>query len=559
MLSRSLLTLTPLLFLSALPASSRHLPLPPQPMAAATTQDVQQNLADIVPADAFLAVHWNDPAGMIAEGKDSSFVQMLMDPRWVHAFDLGGEEAQDAEADLATLHAALSGVSDIVVWLDFSDYEWMDGAVVFGMVHGTEESLDSLLGLLPERQEVESWNGMTLSRAQDAMILRDRQWCGFMSSEDPESARETLEGLRDLAHQDEVEPGFFQQAGMAAERSGAPFEFGMQLAPLWDELIAEEGEDMPEPMRRELQAMPWLYASAHFGTGHNSDWDLVVPLAEDGYISSLLDLVGAPTREDLARIPKAATNLSAGTFDLQGFTDLIIEIMGEFTPDAEAEWEAMLAQGSQMLGVDLQADFLDQMEGTMIAFGLEDPSIEIEGLVAYGMTYIFDVHDSDPIIDTIEGVLGFLSMMGMGDDMVSEEETSWGDQWVIHVEDLMEFVLGCDSSSMIFSMDAAGVDAYQALKSEPNPEESVLAKEGFQRVLEAFDELPMSAADTDWSLRAASESILGVAEMEEDPDMVEFAEFMEYALDIATDHLGGWSGYTMETSGQRVRLLFKTR
>lgn len=556
MWTHTLLGLAPLFLLSA---SSQIAPQPPAAGSPSHQQERQQRLVDLVPAEAFMAFHWNDPAEMIAEGKDSAFVKILVDPRWVDALGFAAEEQETAEEDLESLHAALAGISEIVIWLNVQDWESVGDPVFFGMMAGEPSALDALQGLYLELEEVESWDGMTLYRYEEGMLLRDGSWIGILASTEVEDARATLEALRDLAHQEEVPAGFFQQAGLKSERSDAHFELGIHLKPLWDEVIAESGGEMPQFLQRDLQAMSWMYGSANFGSGNQSDWELIIPLAKDGFFSSLLATVDGPTREDLARIPKAAMTYSAGSFDLQGAIDVIIEAFSEIVPDPESEWEAVLEQGSQMLGVDLQGDFIDQIDGTMIAFGLEDPSIEFEGLVAYGMTYILDVHDAAAVGKTLDGVFGFLGMMGLGEDVVEEEEAAWGRSWLVNIEDVMEIVVGCDSSAMIFSMDAAGVDAYQALKKEPNPEHSILAHESLQSILNAFDELPMSVGNTDWTLRAALDSIESTAELEEDPDFEEIAEFMTIGFDIATDHLSGWTGYTMETSSERLRILLKTR
>ncbi len=556
MWTHTLLGLAPLALLSA---SSQIAPQPPAAASTSLQQERQQRLVDLVPAEAFMAFHWNDPAAMISEGEDSAFVKILVDPRWADAFGFATDEQETAEEDLESLHTALSGISEVVVWLNVQDWESVEDPVFFGMMVGEPSALDALQGLHLGLEEVESWDGMTLYRYEEGMLLREGSWIGILSSTEAEGARATLEALRDLAYQDEVPAGFFQQPGLSSERSGAHFELGIHLEPLWDELMAESGGEMPQFLQHDLQAMSWMYGSANFGSGNQSDWELIFPLAKDGFFSSLLATVDAPTREDLARIPKAAMTYSAGSLDLQGAIDVIIEAISEIVPDPESEWEAVLEQGSQMLGVDLQGDFIDQIEGTMIAFGLEDPSIEFDGLVAYGMTYVLDVHDATAVGKTLDGVFGFLGMMGLGEDVVEEEEAAWGRSWLVNIEDMMEIVVGCDSSAMIFSMDAAGVDAYQALKKEPNPEHSILAHEGLQSILNAFDELPMSVGNTDWTLRAGLESIESAAELEEDPDFEEIAEFMTIGFDIATDHLSGWTGYTMETSSDRLRILLKTR
>lgn len=554
MWTHTLLGLSPLFLL---PAASHIAPQPPSNSSPSPQQEQQHRLVDLVPADAFLAFHWNDPAALIARAEESAYVKMLTDPRWAEVF--GMQDDEDGEADFEAFRTALAGMQEWVFWVDTSDFEEFDDAVSFGMFHGSEAALDALQSLFQDIREVETWDGMTLYAAEEAMLLREGSWCGFLSSTNEEDGRSQLVAMRDLVHQEEVPAGFFQQDGLADERSGADFEFALRLDFFWEEVSLEAGDEMPEFLLSELEAIAWIYAGGTIGSGDHSDWEIVMPCAPDGLVASLLESLEGPTREDLARIPIDAMTFSGGSFDLQGMIDVMIGAFAEIVPDPESEWENALEQGSQMLGVDLQGDLLDQIEGTSLSFGLEDPSIEIEDLTAYGMTYVFDVYDPAAVTKVIEGVLGFAAMAGLGEDMLDQEDTEWGKTWLINIEDMMEIVLGCDDSSLIFSMDPAGVDAYQALKKNPNPEQSVLANEELQPILAAFDELPMFAAQIPWTIASSMETLVGSFAMEDDPDLDEITQFAEVVSEIALDHLDGWVGYTFETSSNRMRLLVKSR
>ena len=570
---RTLLAVSSVLLLSAVPArEAQHAPLlheglyaqslvePGNRLANVHAPAVKHELGDLIPADAFMAFRWDDPAGMIANGGDSGFVKFFTDPRWADAFDLDSEEGP-TEEEWNTIKQSLAGISEIVVWAEAGSFmEAFDDAMTMGaMMRGEAEALDALVHLLPELQEVSTQDGATLYTAEDTTILRAGNWCGMTSVEDEESAPAMLKEWHSQLTAEELPKGFFEAAGMQADRATADFEMAMNLSFLWEELAEEAGDEMPPSLQAEFESIAWVYASITLGEGNQSEWSMVMPFYEDGLMAGIMGAMTAPKKSDYGRIPKDAISASAINLDLQAMIDVVIDVVSEFVPDVEDQYDMALAQGSEAIGADIQEDLLDQIEGTFITFTMGEASMDIAGIPGYGSTFLMDVHDKDRVLDVIDGVFNLLSMMGMGDEMFEQQETETATSWLINVEDMMELVLGCDASSMFFSMDTAGLDAYHALKSEPSEEQSLLAHGEVLAILEAFDEVPMSIMQINGTFRMFGETMEAAFEIDNDPDVEEIANFFGTLTEIADEHLTGWLGYTMEISSNRARIVAKTR
>ena len=128
------------------------------------------------------------------------------------------------------------------------------------------------------------------------------------------------------------------------------------------------------PKIRDGLGLAGLKRIVYAGGFDGKDWMEGAFVAAPSPRTGLLKLVdGGPLSADLLKVvPKTATQVGAGRFNLAGLIGQIRDGVTQFDPNAGAQVDAALAQASQMLGMDIQKDLFGALGDEWV--GYADPN-----------------------------------------------------------------------------------------------------------------------------------------------------------------------------------------
>lgn len=394
-----------MLFLAIL--SSVVLPLAAQP------------LAEHVPGDAIAYVGWrgaDDPGA----GYDGSNLQALCDASdlpgaitqtlgLIEALNPGDEQAARALHLIRTIGTA-SWQRPTAAYVQPVDDAEMPVRLVF-LWQAEGGQADALTATLADVAEQDRSGGITHGRG-DGLVWLTLAAMG--------------QGLEEIA----VEPADslarapkFKEVLTQADPGGmlVVYADGKGLLSLIDGTVEQEANprEAEQWMKvRSALGLEGLNALVWTGGFDGKDWrtDLFIdaPAPRTGVLT-LLDAEPI-TDAELVNVPAEATWLCALRFDLGALLDNVRKVIVEIDPEAAQQFEEALARGSQMTGIDLEADLIRSLGSAWLAY--TDPGATGSGMLGVCLV--------NPLKDAEKAELALTGLQALANAMMSQAGASGG-------------------------------------------------------------------------------------------------------------------------------------
>ncbi len=437
-------------FLALLPALLSPLPL-------LATQE-EESCLDLAPSDAVFAVHLDSVSELRTQLVRNNYYQFLTSPegvlgvfgdevpvelRTILALDPTEEQLaaldEESRAILGLLHAvsgsatlyvthANPGEEPVVgVVLEPGDRMPQFAELVTELAQKSGEI--SILERGPLRVGVPT-RSLTGQGDFHAGMIFSADRFGFTAGEDDEAVRAEFERLVDRMSGAEgssllANERFVEARG--ALTSPGQIDLFLDVATLmqWAALAPELPNDSnPQEILQTIGAdrMRWMAGRANIGTGEVMDLEFQVHIPENSMVASMADLFGPLPLNLIERIPADAVAVSGLNFDLAGLFDLALDSVDQFAEGMGELGRAQIEQFGSMLGVDLEADLLDQFTGGFATYSIpaqeldfeEDPMAAMMLSSGFATAWVIELYDADLVADSIDGLIEFASGMMTG-------------------------------------------------------------------------------------------------------------------------------------------------
>ncbi|MDF1838396.1 MAG: hypothetical protein P1V35_11035, partial [Planctomycetota bacterium] len=406
---------------------------PPAPAPAAIAQESEQSLAWGVPDDALMALHWNDPKGLITNDLNNAWIAVLTDPRWIE-LDFWSEldvDMDDFNDFWEVAGPVLTDCTDAVAWLTGPI---SDTPNVYLAFRTSEDALNSLIENAPEASSRESVDGIPFVVDEDSAVGWSGDLCLVYIGEEPMEALPSLASHFQILKTQATPAGLFETTPVGSDRNDEHFEFLMDLGAIFELIMEEEGgsDDIPEAVMDELTSIEWMYASVSFGEGQALDSNIVLPYKQDGYVAKFFEFAGEANMEAFRRVPMDAVGAVIGNLDLPGLIYWVVEEMIEAEEMTAEEFEGGLEEMEGTLGFHLLEDFINNMSGELmqITFPVDDIDNEMQSMMAftYGML-TFGMSDDEATLRALS------SLMRVAEEVleVTKATHDWGTVWDLDV------------------------------------------------------------------------------------------------------------------------------
>jgi hypothetical protein len=355
-----------------------------------------------VPKDAVFVASIPRVAELRARAAENAWVKMLRDPLLAPMWQsLSGEGSELSVMELGRLDGVLAE---------------LDGLCVFVEPGPDGVEIGLLLAPGPERAELDRWldhlmpgRGVVDRAAQDGLEIEVRELedsgsathlahlelAGLSAWLQGAGRARVLERAREVAARWNSAPG--SECILASERlADARRDAGARPA---IELYADLGaivqraieEDPPDETGAKIlaaihvQGLSWARGGFDVGAGERFDLELAAKLPDQGFLRTWAGFLGPAPKGLARRIPRDVSSVSLGRIDLNGIYRSVLAMLEEAAPAQFQEMRAGVEMLNQSIGVDIEADILDQLTGDYASFVLAEPQTAGEGELHSGM------------------------------------------------------------------------------------------------------------------------------------------------------------------------------
>jgi prepilin-type processing-associated H-X9-DG protein len=177
-----------------------------------------------------------------------------------------------------------------------------------------------------------------------------------------------------------------------------------------DQVIHQHGDPQAKelfPKIRDGLGLGGLKRIAMASGFDGKDWmDSVFVAAPSPRKGLLAGLGGKPLSNDILKLaPKSSVEVTAGIFSISGLVNQIREGAAQFDPKIRDQIDGVMAQVSQILGLDIQKDFLDVWGDEWIAYS--DPMTSGYGVV--GAVIVNRLKDAAKAEDSFSRIEAFIN------------------------------------------------------------------------------------------------------------------------------------------------------
>jgi hypothetical protein len=389
----------------------------------------------------------------------SSWVQFFQDEQFASAFEAFSEasvleevltssgswpEEFDAGAFLASIHGG------VVFFLDVHGDPGDEGDATGGFLFepgGPDETfalnLERVIEVieqdeetyLDEYQGVNLWGAEGVDGSEDVNLLFfvADDLVGLMIASSPELVREQVFAAIDRYRGDDPSLGFADPAILPARREAdAPrpaFKLLVDLQAFIEVLALGEGEFDEEDMEMisaiGLDRVGWLQLEADIGAGEALSLSFQTQIPSDTMLGGFADQLGVLPVGMLSEMPAESTSVGFFDYDLWGAYGVARDLLAKTTPEAVEEIDAGFAEGSEALGLDLEAA-LRQITGRFGSFQLQvnpeeafsadelDVIEELDPALAQGQAFLIELEEVGPVRDLVSAAVkmsGFEAMI----------------------------------------------------------------------------------------------------------------------------------------------------
>ena len=529
-------------------------------LSPAPTASLADGLSRAIPADFGLVVLLDDLDNILQGEERGDLARFLTDPRWLSLADyyiddtfrseylghwLTEDEAPFAEQVWACVRSVKAGA---LGKSDFTDEDGnllvvlaTDGGLLGRLQVLFENSPDPLRSVELEGLDVgEGVGPMLVEDARKSTLAFERDGIFVLSYGDPGWIEEALLAtLASVSGANESDHEDLWWLATEDRLAGAQLECFVQLDEA-DQADFSEGLGLP------VESVGPLYLALAAGEGRNAEGRVRFEMEAPELLGELADCALEP---DLGLLQLAgADDLGAyvAAFDWISLLDFGLGLAGE----AES-FDEGLAAVDEMLGMSVMDDLLGNLTGQLLVVYTRSSAIAAfsegdEPLDGFLPIFAFQLDDSEPFLDLIESVL---PMMDLFDLEEAHQEISGADAWLVpgeafEMDEVTELGLALTEDFLIFGGGQGVRDLIGRLAGESGEEPYGLAVA--DEVAAELTGCVVSLSSTAAVMALLPEIIDGMAAdafegLEGNPDPEFTIEAIELVIEIATDHLSGFS------------------
>lgn len=371
----------------------------PSPANAAPAGD----LLAAVPQDAFFVASTDEWDALRGRASKNRWVEFFQDEEWDPVWELvrSNDELRELIDGDLDLEAALDSIHGrVVVFAAGPDVENVAAGLLVEPGEDRAE-FEELYDGLVER--------MAAERAPGYGDYQDVELTFFEDEEGATQVHFELEGLFAQVHArtsevaveaahgvidryrggEQGQPGFEANTLRPRAREGlpaAPAAWGFADVQQIVALAMAEEDEVLEPEEREMLehvgvfGIGWLYAQAELGAGEELALRVRVEFPSDTLLGDLLGHLGTLPTEMLDLMPRGATSVTLGNYDLWGAYQTAKSFLEEYVPELHMQLDGGLTMLEASMQIDLEADFLSQLSGRFGSFRMPVSSEELRSV-----------------------------------------------------------------------------------------------------------------------------------------------------------------------------------
>lgn len=516
-------------------------------LAPLHSPSLQDELSKALPRDAAMVALFGDLHAACNGADAGRWAKMLGDPRWQElALQLAA--ASDPEADVDGMSRAIAlGLESMrgahgaalasldpdsrrTVGVLKVDEGWL-AATIARIGEGGEafEPVDALGGKAYFGGETGGMSTLVVERGGHVVLASDVDLEAAMAS-----AGGVLAGL--------AAPATDEQPWWLAAANRAP---GAEIELFLDgEKLAEDEPELQE-MTGTLGALEVIYMALDLGAENAAEVRLALQVGGGPIMDSIAGVFGKAEPLLLKHAPSGYTGSVLG-LDVEALIEAALAMSpSEPGADPAAAYEEGLGAINGMLGVDLQADLIDQLTGQVLVL---QPETDFEAIVAAQEsgevpmdalmpTVAFAVADGDAVLGVVEALVGVVESQGL---LVETADISGSQVWM--TDPGMGFTVAFAVGRGFLALGAEdGVAALASALAKPEQEHAVPAA-----TIQAFAPELDGAMVTLAPLAAVFAAIESFADVAGELNEGEGEELDALAIDtlraalaIAREHLAG--------------------
>lgn len=576
-------------------------------LAPIPAPQIEDGLA-LTPADAVLALHLDDFEALRGQIAQNDYYRFLTDPEGL--MGVFGEQVPDEIRALLSLDptdeelAALGEEEQRLFTLLHS----IEGSATLYLTNATPGQ-EPVLGLLlepgdrmPRFAEVvsqiadESGEVSMMERGSLRVGVPTRSLTGqggfeagmifsadrfaMVAGDDDAAVRAEFERVADRmsgnAAASLLDNERFAEARRALSTQGQ-IDFFVDLGAMtsWiEEIPAQPGQPSPQEVLGQLgvDRMRWIAGRAGIGSGENMDLEVQVHVPHGSILGSLADLFGPLPPTLVERIPADAVAVTAGNFNLAGLFDLSLDTVEELAEGMGEMARMQIEQFSSMLGVDLEADLLEQFTGGFASYSIPAREVDFESdpmaamMMSSGLAtaWVAELYDADLVADSVEGLIGFAGGMMGGGDIPLDTMTVAGFDLLRPADLPVVFGFGQGSGTDALAIGLEPDMVAELLRDPADRKRSILDNEQLGPLVEQSRNVStFQASITAQTMKSVRSGFLNffpqfAAEMgDEGPDFVQILESIDPQM--IDRYFQGVSISTLERLPHTVRMHYRTR
>lgn len=588
-------------FLALLPAL-----LSPTPLL--TTQE-KASCLDLTPSDAVFAMHLDSVSELRTQLVRNNYYQFLTSPegvlgafgdqvpvelRTILALDPTEEQLaaldEESRAILGLLHAVSGSATLYIANADLGEEP------VVGVLLEPGERMPQFAELMTELT-AKSGEISILERGSvrvgvptrsltgqgdfNAGMIFSADRFGFVGGDNDEAVRAEFERLVERMSGGEgsslLANERFVEAGQALTSPGQ-IDLFVDVAALmqWVEM-APAAPDGPSP--QEVLAtigadrMRWMAGRANIGTGEVMDLEFQMHIPKNSMVASLADLFGPLPLSLIERIPADAVAVTGANFDVNGLFNLALDSVDLFAEGMGEMGRAQIEQFGSMLGIDLEADLLEQFTGGFATYSVPARELDFEAdpmaamMMSSGLAtaWVVELYDADLVADSFDGLIDFAGGMMTGGMGIELETVSVGGMDLLQPAG-MPFAFGFEQNAGMGAM-AIGLEPGMVAELLRNPgdrSKSVLDHEQLGPLIQSNRNASSFSAgltaQTMVSARAGLLGLFGTLGSEMDADAEALETMLEHVdRDLIESFFQGVGVSSMERLPNSMKLHYRTR
>jgi hypothetical protein len=282
-----------------------------------------------------------------------------------------------------------------------------------------------------EEEEIDegSDSGLEVSAIFDA-----GDWAGMAAAGSRERLLEMVHGMIDRMSGKDPSNGFGGDEVLSAARASVSkpgrVEGFLNISKLMS-LLKQENPPSEEEQHvidaLALDDLRWAYMNADVGAGEMVGAEFAVRLPDSGYLKEWFACFGPIPRDMAGLAPRASSSINLAQIDVWALYQSIWKLVRELDSDAaEQAHDQMTSTLQQMGGLDLEKDFLSQLDGRFSSFNIPVPleewraalgGFDAEELTANqappsGSAMVIGLRDPETVSAFVKGLMTAVGMFG---------------------------------------------------------------------------------------------------------------------------------------------------